>query len=1400
MGVPFFGPLMKKLFGSRNQRMVKRFERIVDQVNALEPAVRRLSDSELKAKTADFRSRVKKGEKPLALMPEVFAVAREAMDRSVGIRNIFDPAQAFDPARLPSEVRGLYERTKAEMDAAPALPPEGDFRGHSSAVQGWQYIDIPNAIYAAVRELYPESRPPFRARPFDVQIIGGTVLTEGRIAEMKTGEGKTIVAPLACYLACCEGKQVHVVTVNDYLVQRDRDWTFPFFRALGLTVGSIHPMHMQHPQEKQIAYSCDVVYGTTSEFGFDYLRDNMKVRAEEQLQKRRDFAIVDEVDSTLIDEARTPLIISGPAHAHEPRYDLADRLARHLVSKQGEWNAANEKVQACLAEIAACEGDIRTARDRSTVPTIKAKMDAARKRLPQLESERDRFTQYYELELDKKRTTPTHDGITEAQKFAGMGSFYVGDNIDMPHLLEQSLRAHTVYQRDRDYVVSPDEQGVDSVVIVDQSTGRKMIGRQWSDGLHQAVEAKEAVRIKEETQTMATITIQNFFKMYPRLAGMTGTADTEATEFYEIYRLDVVSIPTNLPIARQDLNDVVFMAQRDKWEHIVDEIHRMHDAGRPVLVGTTSVEKSETLSQMLTRKYGIKHEVLNAKQHDREAEIVAGAGQLGAVMIATNMAGRGTDIKLARIERSQLIDHWKRRNICPREVKPEWPDAQIVQSCYRHMAERALGKQAIEGKDDAQVRLELLRAWAIEQRAAEKSVSRMSEADLVEYLDSVVFPPLHRLEVWSNIEAMGGLHIIGTERHESRRIDNQLRGRAGRQGDNGSSRFFLALDDDLMKLFMGKAALNAMSRLGLREGEAMELGMLTRTIEKAQRKVEERNFQMRKNILEYDEPMEFQRRKFYGLRQPIVEGRGVRDVVVDYVNDAVSQAGGHYLGRDYVPNCIANWVRDRCNVAIEAERFRGKGRDEIHKLILTDCLEESSSVIRVTVGEYMSEELDRAEWDVAGFAGWAKQTFDTTLDQEAIRKATTMEMIRQLEKAAERKFKAVDLSPIDQYLVPNYGQTELAQWTTRTFGIPCEPSAFALSERAQKAGVDIADEATKKLLEIALNAYRDREITYPIEYAIEVTGSLMQSNPAQALQQFCSWVKSRYELEWTPETLPSSNPAELRTLLIAEAKTWDDAKCSRRAAKAVGAAQSAADAEARGEAIDRWFQEHCFVRLGDVEKREAGENPQAFCSARVKELLRSEVTQFERWVLLQIVDSAWKDHLHAMDQLRDSIGFRAFSQKDPRIEFKKESSRLFSEMQEGVRDRVTDLVLKGRLPVPRPRPQPVPQATATSDALEAAPASGAGAQSAPAATSVARAAIAPAPAAPAIAAAAQMVRGSAQQEADLAIAERAGMPASAAPAAPVTTDAGMPVVGRNEPCPCGSGKKYKQCHGAKTPV
>jgi preprotein translocase subunit SecA len=509
-------------------------------------------------------------------------------------------------------------------------------------------------------------------------------------------------------------------------------------------------------------------------------------------------------------------------------------------------------------------------------------MEAAQTRLPELEAQRDRFTQYYEVELDKKKATITHYGIAEAQKEAGVGSFYVGDNIDIPHLLEQSIRAHTVYQRDRDYVVAPDDQGQQSVIIVDPNTGRKMVGRQWSDGLHQAVESKEGVPIKQETQTMATITIQNFFKLYGGLAGMTGTADTEATEFYEIYKLDVIVIPTNVPVIRNDYDDVVYLSAKDKWDSIVDEIKTFHDAGRPILVGTTSVEKSEQLSGMLTRKYNITHEVLNAKQHEREAEIIAHAGALGAVMIATNMAGRGTDIKLEHFTPQELIDHWKRRGICPKNVTESMPEDEIIAAVYRHMAPKQLGlsKADAEKMSDEEIRLALLRHWVVELSwVAENKASSMGEAELVEMLDNSGMSLLHRLRLFRDIEDIGGLHVIATERHEARRIDNQLRGRCGRQGDKGSSRVFLSLEDDLMKMFAGPTTLKVLSKLGMKEGDAIEHPMLTKSVIRAQRKVEERNFLVRKNILEYDEPMDVQRGVFYGMRQDVLEGRHVKDMI-----------------------------------------------------------------------------------------------------------------------------------------------------------------------------------------------------------------------------------------------------------------------------------------------------------------------------------------------------------------------------------------------------------------------------------------------------------------------------------------------------------------------------------------
>ncbi len=1374
MAVPFISPILRKFLGTRNERMVKRYLRIVDQVSAREPEIRRLSDAELRGMSEVFRSRIEKGEKPYDLIPEVFAVAREAMDRAVGIRNIFDPAQSFDPSTLPPAARAAYDRVKEEISRTPDRAPEGDLLGNVGPVPAWKFVDIPVEVYDAVRALHPDSKPPFRARPFDVQIIGAVVLYEGKIAEMKTGEGKTIVAPLACYLAALQGWQIHVVTVNDYLVQRDRDWTAPFFRALGLTVGAIHPHHMQTPMEKKQAYDCNVVYGTTSEFGFDYLRDNMKLSVAEQVQRRRDFAIVDEVDSILIDEARTPLIISGMAHATQPRYDLADQLARHLVDKQRDWDAANAQVLSCQAEIAGLEGDIRNARDKSKIPALREQLDAARKRLPQLEQARDRFTQYYEVELDKKKATLTHDGVAEAQRKAGIGSFYVGDNVDLPHLLEQAIRAHTVYQRDRDYVVAPDEQGVPSIIIVDQNTGRKMIGRQWSDGLHQAVEAKERVRIKEETQTMATITIQNFFKLYKRLAGMTGTADTEATEFHEIYKLDVICIPTNVPVERVDRNDLVFLSAKDKWEAIVDEIKAFHDVGRPVLVGTTSVEKSEMLSQMLTRKHNIRHEVLNAKQHEREAEIIAHAGELGAVMIATNMAGRGTDIKLGRFTVEQLLEHWKRRNICPREATPDWPEEKIVAACYRHLAGRELNlrKPEVDAMSDEDIRRRLLEHWAIRHyRLPEKDARKYSEQDLLEALDASGGALVHRLRLFRDIEDMGGLHVIGTERHEARRIDNQLRGRSGRQGDNGSSRFFLSLEDDLMKMFAGSTTLKVLSKMGMKEGDALESPMLSRAVEKAQRKVEERNFLWRKNILEYDEIMNVQRQSFYGTRQRILEGRGVKELIFQHIDASIEDAASTYLAKDYAATCMAEWVRENLGIFIEGDRLIGKDRQDLQRAVAINAKEETAATIGVTIPEFLPGDGDPAEWDWKGLVDWANGRFKTSLKVSDVRDRSIDEIRAMLEDAGEKLIDATDLSPLDQFLAPHYGASQFAQWANNKFGTDLKAEDFVRAE-----DMNAAIQAVKQR---AREAYRRREITYPVDFALDMTTATMQRDPQAAFDQLANWANVKYGLNWNAQSVASRKPREVRDELVAAAESWTDERIRGRAREATAEGSSP-------EQVEAWFQKHYGVRLSDDERDAVRHNALQAAEEKIRGVLRGELTQFERWIMLQIYDNAWKDHLHAMDQVRDSIGFRAFSQRDPRIEYKQEGARLFNEMQAAVRERVVDLVFKARL-----QPQVAPARPAPAGAGE--PATTESTSGGPAAPAQ-RPAPAMRPAQPAQQATAAAAALAARHRADQDAAERAGAATAAPRRQPRTVGV---TVGRNEPCPCGSGKKYKQCCGKK---
>ncbi len=672
-------------------------------------------------------------------------------------------------------------------------------------------------VFAIVRET---AKRQLNMRHFDVQVLGGIVLHEGKIAEMKTGEGKTLVATLPVVLNALVGRGVHVVTVNDYLAQRDAEWMGKVYNALGLSVGVIK--HGLDDQERKDAYNCDITYGTNNEFGFDYLRDNMKYYLEDCVQRDYYYAIVDEVDSILIDEARTPLIISGPSEESTEKYYIANSIIPKL--KEGE-----------------------------------------------------------DYEVDEKENTAvlTEKGIAKAEKLLGVPNLYDPSNIELLHCVEQALKAHTLFQRDVDYIVKDNE-----VIIVDEFTGRLMPGRRFSDGLHQALEAKEGVKIQSENQTLATITFQNYFRMYEKLAGMTGTADTEAAEFKKIYDLDVIVIPTNKPMIRIDHPDVVYRTEREKFNAIVNEIEKLHKKGQPVLVGTISIEKSEKLSNMLKKK-GIKHVVLNAKHHEKEAEIVAQAGRKGAVTIATNMAGRGTDIVLGG--------------------NPEM------------LAKAEIEKLEAAGKELTEE----------EKKEIFERFRKQCEKEKQEVLDA------------------GGLFIIGSERHESRRIDNQLRGRSGRQGDPGASRFYLSLEDDLMRIFGSDKISGVMQRLGMEEGVPIQHNMITKSIERAQKQVENRNFEIRKQLLEYDSVMNQQRETFYKLRRKVLEGN-VRDYVFELTKGILEWLEDQYIGD---PKHPAEWnaeeyakkIKEYFAYDIEPEEIRKIPRDkltnEIYKKV-TDAYKE----------------------------------------------------------------------------------------------------------------------------------------------------------------------------------------------------------------------------------------------------------------------------------------------------------------------------------------------------------------------------------------------------------------------------------------------------------------------------
>ena len=764
--------LLKKIFGSRNDRTIKQLRRQVEQINALEPQMQALSDEELRAKTDSFRERIQSGTKLDALLPEAFAVVREASVRVFGMRH------------------------------------------------------------------------------FDVQLIGGMVLHSGKIAEMRTGEGKTLMATLPVYLNALTTRGVHVVTVNDYLARRDAGWMGRLYNFLGLSVGVVVPQ--QSNEEKIAAYRADITYGTNNEFGFDYLRDNMEHRAEDRRQRALVFAIVDEVDSILIDEARTPLIISGQAEDHTEMY-------------------------------------IRV----NVVPAMLQRMATEPK--PQEPEPEGHFwvdEKNHQVYLSESGHERSEEILTELGLLPAGQSLYEARNITLMHHLMAALRAHNLFHRDQHYVVQEGE-----VVIVDEFTGRLMAGRRWSDGLHQAVEAKEGVQIQNENQTMASITFQNYFRMYEKLGGMTGTADTEAFEFQEIYGLETVIVPTNRPMVRADQNDQIFKTAGEKFNAILEDIRDCQQRGQPVLVGTTSIENSELLSGLLN-KAGLRHEVLNAKQHAREAEIVAQAGKPGNITIATNMAGRGTDI--------------------------------VLGGSIEKIIEVVRENEAL-GEAEKAAQIEAIRAqW---------------------------------LPVNEQVKAAGGLRIIGTERHESRRIDNQLRGRAGRQGDPGSSRFYLSLEDPLMRIFAGDRVRAIMDRLKLPEGEPIEAGMVSRSIETAQRKVEGRNFDVRKQLLEYDDVSNDQRKVLYAQRNEVLEAQSVAETI-----DNLRQGTFTDLVAKYVPagSVEEQWDIDALQKALEA--------DWQLNVPLTDFLRDAKSVSEEDILEQVLQAAQAAyqqKVEAVGAESWS---------------------------------------------------------------------------------------------------------------------------------------------------------------------------------------------------------------------------------------------------------------------------------------------------------------------------------------------------------------------------------------------------------------------------------------------
>ncbi len=1148
---------------------------------------------------------------------------------------------------LPGSVLDKINRQEPEVQQLSDADLEGSaalFRKRLAA--GETLDDILPDAFARVREA---SRRFLRMRHYDVQLIGGYALHKGMIAEMRTGEGKTLVATLPAFLNALQGS-VHLVTVNDYLARRDMEWMAPVYTGLGLTVGAIQSQ--MRAEERIKAYRCDITYGTNNEFGFDYLRDNMKpARWDDdrypqhlrQVQGPLDFAIVDEIDNILIDEARTPLIISGSATDDVEKYAKANQVALQL--KKDIHFEVKEKEHTCHL---------------------------------------------------------TDEGVRHAEELAGVESFYTAGNMEWPHLLDNSLKAHYLYKRDVNYMVVGQE-----VIIVDEHTGRAMHGRQWSDGLHQAVEAKERVKIKEETQTLATITLQNFFKLYKKLGGMTGTAMTEATEFLKVYNLDILAIPTNRPMIRQDDSDLIFRTEREKFDAIVEEVREVHKSGRPILVGTISIEKSEFLAHQLT-KFGVKNEVLNAKQNEREAEIIAQAGRLGAVTIATNMAGRGTDIILGGNPEPMVWEQLKNTYRSRLDVpKSEWD---------------GLSKKIAE--DEGMV----------------------SEG--------------------RKIAELGGLHVVGSERHEARRIDLQLRGRSGRQGDPGSSRFFLSMEDDLLRLFGGDTLKSVLAWVGMKEGEAIEHPMLNSRIEKSQKKVEERHFETRKQLLEYDEVMDQQRKRVYGYRQAILEGADSRELIVDMFRQRLKLAVNEYLSPKFGRTFAARWVEAKFGIELEVRDIRDMDANAMADYIRDQAERKAEELLRDQIESDLPEDVeDERERNWAAFSKWLNTRYGLNTNDRELKKVGVENVFEEVLPRIHESIGRYDLTPLEEFTKEDFGRVNLSGWLNEQFTLQMQPDEFK----------DVSDvDAQQKILTRLLAMYDNKEIEFPV--SVGLARFMADRSGAPGTERYdreglAEWAGNRFEVGLPASAFEGQSRETIRSALMAYSEKFHQnghtvARIDGLLERIYGPSRGTESAN------DPVRDTGAVVELADWAKSEL-KSPievaelQTLARQAAKQKIlheaghryRPELLQTERSLILDVLDTAWKDHLYYMDHLRQGIGLSGYAGKDPKVEYKKEGMRAFEHMWRRIAEQVTSFIFR----VEESSPDFVGDLWQISAVTHDS---------------------------------AQSAFEAAEQEME----QGEMMTNSGSSSSEEGPKAVEPIrnygerVGRNAPCPCGSGKKFKNCH------